>query len=802
MEEHSLQVLEYDKVRALLGRFPTTDLGRERVEALGPGSELESVRAQLRLTTEARRSVDQLLEPALTPVHDLRPLLDKLAPTGAYLDSRELLQVKETLATTRKTAEFTAQLPSALPNLKALGAELEPQPEIEQEIGKILDDEGRVKHSASRQLKAIRRSIRETQDWITRRLERMLRKTNIREHLQEPYFTQREGRYVLPVITNHKGKIPGLVHDCSDTGTTTFIEPLEIVERGNRLRELQAEAEVEIRKILRQVSASIHRADAALRKNIDYLGQIDFAYAKGRFSSRFGMQEPEVARGGVLKIRQARHPLLLDTLGTAGEVVPLDFQLGDTFDGLLITGPNTGGKTVVLKCAGLLCLMAASGLHIPAGDGTRIVLYDKVFADIGDEQSLEQSLSTFSSHITRISKFLTECDENTLVLLDELGTGTDPVEGGALGVAILDTLRKRGARWLVTTHLNQLKVYAYGTEQVENGAMSFDHESLEPNYRLEIGTPGSSYALDIATRLGLPAEVTEHARAQIEQDEQNTENLLERLSNDTRRATEARHTAQAEQEKAENLRLELARRLDSVEREREGITERARREARDKLDHLQATIRTAEEELEQLLERAEGAATAEIERSQETLGELKQQQLNLRMEAKRRFKAPAAKAQYVAVEPERLEPGQSIHLHGFSYPGEILSLDSKKKEAEVQVQSLTFHVPWKRILGIVKPEERPRPARSAVTVETDTPEEFPHSLDIHGLTQEEAWPKVEKYIDAAALAGWGQVYIIHGRGTGVLRDMVRRLLNEHPLVKRFRRGDYFEGGDGITVAML
>jgi len=789
MDERSLRVLEYDKIKAMLSRHLSTPLARELLDALQPDSDAARVRGQLKITTEARRALDQLLEAPLDRVHDLRPLLAKTMPEGSYLDPRELLQVRETLQAVRRVIEFCESLPASLERLRAWGADLQPQEELEAAIERTIDDEAKVKDSASRQLKAIRGSIREVQDWITRRLERMLRKSSWRPYLQEQYFTQREGRYVLPVQTQFKGKV-------------TFIEPVEIVERGNRLRELVAEEEVEIRKILRQVSSLVRRAAEPIRHNLAILAQIDFAFAKGRLSAVFHMQEPEVAAEGELKICAGRHPLLLEALKE--KVVPLDLQLGNAYRVMVITGPNTGGKTVVLKTAGILCLMAASGLHIPAGDGTRIVLYSKLFADIGDEQSIEQSLSTFSSHVNQISKFVSGCNERTLVLLDELGTGTDPVEGGALGVAILGALHEKGASVVVTTHLNELKVYAYETGGVENGAMEFDSESLQPTYRLIPGTPGSSYALDIATRLGLAESVIGKARTRLERGREDAETLLERLSADTRRAEQARREAEAERQKAENLRLDLARRLDRIEREKGHILERARHEARSNLEDLERAIRQVEDELEQLQRQAErAAAEAEaIETAAERVVNLKKKQLALRLKAKKEFQPPPEPAQWVPIDPERLEVGQLVRLKGFTQAGRLAAVDLKREEAEVHIQSVRVQIPLARILGIVKAEEKPKPKSPEVTVEVSERDDLPHSIDIHGLTQDEAHPQVEKYLDAAHLAGWQQVYIIHGGGTGTLRRMVQQILEKHPLVRSYRPGDYFEGGHGVTVALL
>mgnify|MGYP000114957331 CR=1 FL=1 len=803
MDEHTLQVLEYAKIKALVRRHIGTALGAELLEAMLPESDLERVRLLLKQTSEARRAIDQLLEAPLDPVYDLRPLLNKLKPEGAFLDGREMNQVYLTLQTAHRVKEFCTHLPASFEQLKGWGEQIQPLQEIENIIHRTVDDEGQVRDSASRQLKAIRGSIREVQDWITTRLEKMIRRAEVRESLQEPYFTQREGRYVLPVETKYKNRMKGIVHDCSDTGTTTFIEPIEIVEQGNRLRELIGEQDIEVRKILRLVSSHIRHQSEAIRISLEVLGQIDFAYAKGRLSAILGMQEPEVADSGMLRINRGRHPLLLEALRE--KVVPLDLQLDDRSRIVVLTGPNTGGKTVVLKTVGVLCLMAASGLHIPAGDGTRMVIYDQIFADIGDEQSIEQNLSTFSSHIKQISRFVTQCDSRTLVLLDELGTGTDPVEGGALAAAILSALKDRGAFALVTTHLNELKVFAYETEGADNAAMEFDLDTLAPTYRLLRGTPGSSYALDIASRLGLPEELIRSARSRLADRRQDAEALLEKLSTDARMAELARRTAEDEKEKAERVRLDLVKKLDTLEREKGHLQERSRHEAREKLDQLQKSIREAEAQMEEILQLArEAKEVEEINQAASLLEEIKEKQLALRLQAKKEFQPPPEPPKYEPIAPSQMQPGQMVHLQGFTRPGKLVTVDLKRKLAEVHIQTMQVQVPLNRILGVLQVEEKPRQPASAsrVTVDMDRSEEVPHSIDIHGLTQDEAYPLLERFLDRSHLAGWHEVYVIHGLGTGTLRRMVQDLMKKHPLVKSFRSGDYFEGGGGVTVATL
>jgi DNA mismatch repair protein MutS2 len=802
MDAHTLQVLEYAKIKAMLRRYLLTPLGVQLLERLQPDNNLTYIRRQMRLTTEARMVVDRLMEPPLDPVHDLHDLLSRITPQGSYLDPREMLLMRDTLKTMGRAAAFCKELDHQTPLLRQWGQDLQPLHETVQAIGKVISEEAVVKDSASRELKNVRRSIHSLQEQITRRLNRIMRRSGTSDYLQETYFTRREGRYVLPVQSKFKARVKGIVHDCSDTGTTTFIEPAEIVDDGNRLRELYTEEEVEVRRILRQLTTQIKVVEEPIRWNLDILGRLDFTFAKGRFSAAFDMIEPELASKGELRIRSGLHPVLLDKLG-ADKVVPLSLDLGHDYSVLVITGPNTGGKTVVLKTAGILCLMAASGLHLPADSHSRIVLYDNIFADIGDEQSIEQSLSTFSSHINQIGRFVQECGENTLVLLDELGAGTDPVEGGALGVAILQRLHQRRAHVMVTTHLNELKVFAYESQGVENAGMEFDRRSLNPTYRLLPGSPGSSYALDIASRLGLPGELVDHARSRLERREESPEALLERLANDRRRAGELLEQARREEQRAEGLRVELAQRLDRVEKEKGQVLEQTRHQARSRLEELQESIRKAEEDLETLLQLARQAGEDESLAARESIEEIKQKQMALRLEAKKKFQPPKERPEAVPIDPNSLAPGQNVLVKGFSTPGEILSLDEKRRQAEVSIQSVLVRIPLNRISGIVKvkPAEPPK-TDIVISSQVNKTDDLPRSIDIHGMTKDEAFPVLEQYLDRAHLAGWEQVYIIHGHGTGVLRQMVHQMMRKHPLVSSFRPGDYFEGGTGVTVAKM
>ena len=564
MDQHALHVLEFEKVKESLLGFASSALGREAVAELRPLKNHYAIRENLADTTEMAKLYDSEQAPPLDGLYDVRSFLQKSLLSGAMLEPAEILLICETVAAARRIRNSVKNRRIAAPRIDRYCQRLIHYPEIEDAVNRVFDEQKNVRDNATPELLKVRKAVRQQRAAIVRRLERLIR-GHWRDYLQENFHTQREGRYVLPVDARYQNKVSGIIHDRSSTGTTVYIEPMELVEDSNMLKSMIREEEMEIRRILRELTALIARFEPELQQNLTVFAHLDFVAAKARYSNRYGMQEPKIVDDRTLSVVNARHPLLLAKHGR-DKIVPLSLDLVSDVRGLMITGPNTGGKTVILKTVGTLVLMAQSGLHVPADSNTKLPVFDSVMADIGDEQSLEQSLSTFSSHMSIIRQVLESADERTLVLFDELGSGTDPVEGGALSCAILDRLHEQGATFFVTTHLQELKVYAYKTDGVVNGSMEFDLQSLQPTYRFTMGLPGKSNAIQIAERLGLPGSVIASAKASLSKETESPEELLTRLGDELRKVQSQRAEADRARYKANNLREESENRLRNAKK--------------------------------------------------------------------------------------------------------------------------------------------------------------------------------------------------------------------------------------------
>jgi DNA mismatch repair protein MutS2 len=600
MDAHTLELLEFDKIRELLAGYGACSLGKELARQLEPGTDAERIRTELVLVDEMVDALGQGLAPPFGGLHDVR-LIVRRAAIGAQLTIEQLLEVADTLACTGNIYRYRMRLGDRHQRLADLIAPVEDMGAVAKSISGCIDSRGHVLDMASRELAQVRQKLGDVEERVQNQIRRLLRDPELRKILRYPNATVSGDHYVLPVAVNHRHKLQGVVHRTSSTGETVFIEPAGIASLSAERAVLKGEEDREIRRILRRLSGEVARVAKPLSFAIDILARLDLLTAKARFSREYGMYAPEINTDGQLWLRQARHPLLLHLFREEGErpasagwsenqpadasrsprtVVPIDIRLGFGFNLLIITGPNTGGKTVCLKTAGLLCLMAQCGMHIPAGEGSNVPVFHHVLADIGDEQSLEQSLSTFSSHVSRIAHILREADAQSLVLLDELGAGTDPTEGAALGRAILDQLDGIGCRAMVTTHLGDLKTYAFHTERAENGAVEFDVETLRPTYRLHIGQFGMSNALQIARRLKLPRDLLRRAHRYLRRRQRRAPEMaqLQRLRAETEKA---RAEALAAQHEAERQREELRQRAEQLEREKEQAA--ALREARLKL---------------------------------------------------------------------------------------------------------------------------------------------------------------------------------------------------------------------------
>src|SRR5579859_1798470 len=790
-QSFAVKTLEFDAVRELLARHTSFSAGRELALELLPTAQIEEARRRQAATTEA------LKLPGLRPglhlggVHDVRPLAER-ARVGGVLGPEELLDVASTVRGARAWRRGLAPLRDETPTLLELvDSYLGDHPGLVEDINDAIGEGGEVLDSASPALGRIRTELRGAHDRLVNRLRELMASPPFRDAVQDPVVTQRAGRYVIPIRAEFRGQVPGIVHDQSASGATLFVEPLAAVEMGNRWRTLRLEEEREVERVLRALSQEVGEQADALDSSVAGLAQIDVLRAAAALAQQQRATAPELvalprpAGQVVLKLVKARHPLL------PGEVVPISLDLGGEFDVLLITGPNTGGKTVALKTAGLLALMAQAGLFVPADEGSLVAVFERVQADIGDEQSLQQSLSTFSSHISRIVRMLRDADSCSLILLDELGAGTDPQEGAAIARALLDFLRERGAYVVATTHYPELKSYAEGTPRVQNASVEFDVQTLSPTFRLMIGTPGRSNALAIAQRLGMPREVLDRARSYVTPQAQATEALLQEIARERSVAEDARARALKEAAEAATMKVRARAALREAEQKHREVWE-----------HAQAT---AEEELAELRREAHRL------RLQLQAGRGYSEPAREAIEAALRLPSFATPPTRVVLEPEpeparaaRVELGAEVLVPRLGLPGRILAI--RDDTVEVEVLGRRVHMPLRELEGATRPTSAERraaePDRTTTSVLATPRGDVPFQLDLRGLRRDEALERLELYLENASLAGLAEARIVHGKGTGAIRQAVRDTLRRSQYVARFTPEPDSSGGDGATQLWL
>ena len=729
-------------------------------------------------------------------VRDVRPSA-RAAGLGQVLAASELLEIAELARASTRLRRTFVRTRQETPLLSTLAAGLADLEALRGLIATAVDERGEVRDSASRELATIRRERDAVHGRLQQRMEALLRSASLRPSLQDPIVTLRDGRYVLPVRSEARSAVPGIVHDSSASGATIYVEPLAVIELGNRWRELQAQERHEIERIMRTLSEAAGEAEHELVDAVERLARLDLALAKARLAEQIGAGDLTEAGSdapwlveapAALRLVEARHPLL------EGEVVPVTIEAGGETRALLITGPNTGGKTVALKTAGLLSLMALAGLPVPADEGTRIPVYDAVFADIGDEQSIEQSLSTFSGHVTAIIDILERAGPRSLVLLDELGAGTDPTEGAALAIAIVGRLVEAGATLIATTHHSELKLFAHREAGVLNASVEFDVETLAPTYRLRIGVPGQSNALAIAERLGMPGAIVEAAREGLSHGQRDLEAVLGELRTQLSAAEDRAARAAADRDAAEELRGDLERQLATLADESERLRAESRERVREEVRDAERMLQRARREVESA--RLEQAA-ADLERAREAVAALAPEP----PPAPPPSEDSLSPRERVGVRAPRTLPapelGSRVWLRGIGSPGEALSEPDAAGEFEVQLGALRTRVRLAQVERIEQPD-------GAVIVAVSTPPapSAPEQIEIRGQIVAEALPSVEAFLDDAARAGRERVRIIHGKGTGALRRAVRELLARHPLVTAYESGTSQEGGEGVTVALL
>ncbi len=816
MDSKTLNVLEYPKILGQLAGFCDFSASIDLARALEPTSSYELAIARIAETTEARK-LFSMESTGVGAAHDIRPQVD-LAARGGVLDPHALLDVKSTLISCRDLKKSFEKRTEEYPRLTQIVLGLPDTHGLVDSITRILSERGEILDSASPKLGDIRRNLRVAQDRLMTRLQKYVTDSKTVSMLQEPIITMRDGRYVIPLRAEFKGKIKSIIHDQSSSGATLFVEPLPVVEANNEIRELQLSQRDEERRILAQVSALIGEHATELKYGVENLASLDLAFAKAKYADELKASEPilqdlskvksdalSMSKGQKsdefrpstfdLKLMDARHPLL-----DHNNVVPIDIDPAPGTRAIVITGPNTGGKTVSLKTVGLLVVMAQSGLHIPAQSGSQMPCFHSVWADIGDEQSIEQSLSTFSGHITNIIRIIKKIDERSLVIFDELGSGTDPQEGAAIARAILNHLLDVGAMTLVATHYPELKTFAHGTDGVVNASLEFDIKTLRPTYKLTLGLPGRSNALLIAQKLGLPQSIIDSARAEINPLDLRADKLLDDIRKERNRTSREREKLEKARAKLEAQTHDLEKRLEKIEDERRETLARARAEGelevavlKQNMDSLKQQLKKAKQPLEAIklieekIEKIEEKVEAPVERQRSKVeGQLS-----------------------IANRQSSIRLGERVTVSTLNAEGVVTALG--ESDAEVQIGTIRLRA---RLFDLARVSESKVESQNSKNLGPSTLRQVSRQsnvevkkspgmeVDLRGLMAEDALDKMERYLEQAFLSGLPFVRIIHGKGTGRLRQAVREALRGHEYIKSFEEGGSTEGGEGVTVAML
>lgn len=792
MNQKALETLEYKKIIAQLKREMGSDASAKLADELTPLTSEKIIKEELRSTTEA---VDLIVRKGPLPtggLYDIREAL-LLAKKGGSLTMRQLLEVQNVLGISSEVVAFMHD--DALPELKHIGEMVDLIVEftaLEKEISRCILTEDEMADNASPKLKDIRRSIHQQNQAIKNKLSRIITSSSNKTYLQDAIVTMRDGRYVIPVKQEYRSFFPGMVHDQSKGGATLFIEPQGVVELNNKLRELEVEEQLEIARILAELSSRVAEHYREIRSNLELLTKLDFIMAKGKLSCKMHASEPKIDVDGELRLISARHPLI-----EYKKAVPVDIRIGGDYRTLIITGPNTGGKTVSLKTAGLLVMMAQSGLHIPASHASTLPIFGEVFADIGDEQSIEQSLSTFSSHMKNIVSIIDKASYDSLVLVDELGAGTDPTEGAALAIAILERFYDSGALTMATTHYNELKKYALATSGVENAAMEFDVETLTPTYRLLIGVPGKSNAFEISKKLGLSESVIERASEHIKHGDMEFENVISSIEDDKRKAA-------ADRLDAESMRAEIEERLKKLEEKEKAISEKradiiaeAKREARELLRETKSAVKDVQKDLRRL--QKSGAHTnlntGALEKSRRKINEA--EDLVSEKVVKQVNSEP--------VSADTLKIGDRVKLLTIGQNGTILSLPDEKGNLMINIGALKVKARLQDLMLINEGKDRKPQAKSSSkygSLLRSKSSSVSASINVMGKNLEDALADVEKYLDDVYMAGLDMVSIIHGRGGGILKDGIRQMLKRKKYVDSYGAASYNDGGEGVTVVRM
>ena len=789
MQEKSLKVLEFYKIRDMLVERAASSLGKARCAALVPVSDIREIERMQAETEEASTLVARTGVQPISAFDDVQAQVAR-AKVGGILSPKDLLlcaRLMQTARSVRRTlvGEKDEAEETETPHLVGLARALYPMRRLEEEIFAAILSEEEIADSASPGLASVRRKIRSANDRIRDKLNGYLHSSSMARYLQDAIITMRQGRYVLPVRAEYRSQVPGIVHDQSSSGATLFIEPMAIVEINNDLRGLMGEERAEIEKILQRFSEEISQEAGALLENQRILAELDFIFAKGALARQMRAVQPKINEAGYIDIKRGRHPLI-----DPEAVVPSDLWIGKDFTTLVVTGPNTGGKTVTLKTVGLFTLMMQAGLQVPAMLGTELAVFDDVFADIGDEQSIEQSLSTFSSHMVNIVHILQNVTPRSLALFDELGAGTDPTEGAALAMSILDKLLSYKTRTLATTHYSELKAYALTHPGVENASVEFNVETLRPTYRLSIGIPGKSNAFEISRKLGLSEEIIGAAKEWLSGEQIRFEDVITT-------AEMHRQTAERERELAEEAHNETVRLRDQAEQERKKLEEQREKLLRKAREDARRILHSAQAEAEGIIRDLKKAAQEQNAKDREILEARRKLQGDLDKLAE-----PMAKESAVSegAPLKSVTLGQTVRIPSLGCTGSVLTLPDKNGEVQLQVGLMKMKQPLSALRTAAQ-SDAPKKEKGRRAIKVAAPQ-VSLELDVRGQLPEEALDNVDKYLDDCMMAGVSEVSIVHGKGTGVLRSEISQHLRHHPHVAEFRLGRYGEGETGVTIVTL
>ncbi len=786
MDNKALNTLEFDKIKNMLSSKAASALGKRLVDELMPSSDISDIR---RWQTETSVAVSMIMKKGSLVLGGLKDITDSLkrVNVGGVLSIDELTSIGSFLYCARKAKKYS-ESESKNDDFSALSSYFDAIvciSELENDIERCIIDGKEISDEASPALRDIRRSIRVSNDRIKEHLSGIIHSSAYKNMLQDAVITIRNDRYCVPVKQEYKNSFPGMIHDRSSTGATLFIEPMSVVQLNNKIKELKGDEKREIDKILARLSQEVYENSGAIAADMEVLSQLDFIFAKAELSVSMKASEPVFNDKGYINIKKARHPLL-----DYKSVVPTDIYLGGDFNTLLITGPNTGGKTVSLKTIGLFTLMGQSGLHIPAFDNSELTVFEEVFADIGDEQSIEQSLSTFSSHMSNIVRILNKVTNNSLVLLDELGAGTDPTEGAALAIAVIKYLHALGVRTAVTTHYSELKVFALTAEGVENASCEFDVETLRPTYRLLIGVPGKSNAFAISSRLGLPEYIINEAKEVLSHEDVRFEDVITELEISKKAVAEEQERAEQYRREAQKLRLDAEKQKQKLEKQREKIINDARDEARRLVSDAKDEADSIVKEIRRM--QRDNAGLDKIDSKRKRLKE----KLNS-------MESGTVRNSAAHPVPKELHTGDRVYIHSLAQSGVVISAPDSSGNVMIKTGIMKVKIGIEDLsLDTVEEKPKQQAKKYAAGFKNSKAKDISPQVDLRGLMALEAIDKLDKYLDDACLAGLNQVTIIHGKGTGALRSAVQDYLRTNRRVKSYRAGLYGEGEAGVTIAEL